>query len=517
MSDWKVWLDTVMNKKIIEDNMQQLLFDLSQQFSIAIDTNIKQQLSAEIVAEKTKLYRYLILENPLQDYEIALKKSENELAKGIATIESLEKDFDYFRRLANQVGSRIDSKYWLNQLDLYKVDPKLQELSQKYNSSSRTNRQKKPKNNNEDRHIFRDTLLQQWRKLLDQSIAQWEIEELEKHRRALWHRLQEWLEILQIFTNILQELSIGSGLLFDLSKSPLSLSNLQQLKRWADYISNDQGVKELCDILGRLRYAEKSKRQELVKSVSTVLDYVPDISSKEEIIGVQLGRDIENALPQEIALLSDDETALLFDLKFIENRLMCFEMQGMQINSYKVEEAVMTDIDYEEKLGPIIICVDTSGSMHGSPENIAKAITLVMAARAISQKRNCFLINFSTSIETLDLSGNIGISKVIEFLQRSFHGGTDVGPAITYALKLMEDENYSKSDLLIISDFIMASLPDSLQENILQAKENENQFYSLAIGDMFLSQKLKKIFDKEWIYNPAKSSIHAIQDIVTSI
>lgn len=155
--------------------------------------------------------------------------------------------------------------------------------------------------------------------------------------------------------------------------------------------------------------------------------------------------------------------------------------------------------------------------MQGSPETIAKAVTLFMATRAISQKRNCLLINFSTGIEILDLSGQIGITKVMEFLQRSFHGGTDISPALAYALKMMNDEKYKKSDLLIISDFVMASLPESLHEKISKVKENKNQFYSLSIGDIFLSERLQKIFDNEWIYNPINSNISSIQNIVKTI
>ncbi len=196
---------------------------------------------------------------------------------------------------------------------------------------------------------------------------------------------------------------------------------------------------------------------------------------------------------------------------------MCFEMEGMQTSFHEVEEEIITEVAEEEKLGPIIICVDTSASMQGSPETVAKAVTLFMATRAISQKRDCLLINFSTGIETLDLSGQIGLTKVIEFLQRSFHGGTDVGPALTHALNMMNDEKYNQSDLLIISDFMMDSLPESLYEKISNAKKNKNRFYSLSIGDLFLSERLQEIFDNEWVYNPSNSSISSIQNIVRSI
>lgn len=151
--------------------------------------------------------------------------------------------------------------------------------------------------------------------------------------------------------------------------------------------------------------------------------------------------------------------------------------------------------------------------MQGSPETIAKAVTLSIATRAVSQKRDCLLINFSTSIETLDLSVKIGIAKAIEFLQRSFHGGTDAIPAFEYALEMMSKEKYKQSDLLIISDFIMGSLSESLYEKISNAQKSKNRFYSLSIGNLFLSKKLQEVFDNQWVYNPSTPNIKSIQNV----
>ena len=512
-----------MNKKLVENETEEILEELTQEFSVVTGEDIREQLSSEIETEQRNIHRHLRRDNPFRESQIALRNAENELeTKDTATLEQIEQDFRHFQALAKQTKSRIDETYWLSKFQKLKenqkdtqnaIDLVLRELFPDPTITEKLLEQQI----HEEQVILRKLLLQQWRKLLDEQFAKWEIETIQKFRQRLLKRLQEWLKNLQLLADTLYELSIEPGLLFDLSKDNLSLSNIEQLKKWVSYISKDKGVKELCDMLGRLRRAEKTTRQELVKNLLTVTEYVPDINSREEIVGVYLGKDIEHALPQEIALLSDDDTSVLFDMKFVEGRLMCFEMEGMQTSSYEFEEEYATEVEEEEKLGPIIICVDTSGSMQGSPETIAKAVTLFMATRAISQKRDCLLINFSTGIKTLDLSGQIGMTKVIEFLQRSFHGGTDVGPALTYALNMMNDEKYNQSDLLIISDFMMASLPESLYEKILNAKENKNRFYSLSIGDLFLSERLQDIFDNEWVFNPSNSSISSIQDIVKSI
>ena len=51
---------------------------------------------------------------------------------------------------------------------------------------------------------------------------------------------------------------------------------------------------------------------------------------------------------------------------------------------------------------------------------------------------------FSTNIETFEVTGATGIAELTGFLSQSFHGGTDVAPALCYAIKLLETEKYEK-------------------------------------------------------------------------
>ena len=53
-------------------------------------------------------------------------------------------------------------------------------------------------------------------------------------------------------------------------------------------------------------------------------------------------------------------------------------------------------VEKKEPKGPIIVCVDTSGSMQGTPENIAKTVTFALSKIAIEEERKCYLISFST-------------------------------------------------------------------------------------------------------------------------
>jgi len=492
-----------------------LIEDLSKKYSVVSKKNILEKIEDEIKKGKRELFRKLDIDNPFYENQQALKDAKIRFKNSDDyTLNNFKNDFNDFQNLKKIVSINIDYKFWDNEIQ------RLEQIQNKSKKSSRIKiikKASKPKVFKEEVKILHKLLLETWEKELETQYSKWELKVIEDYRKKLLKKLENWLVLVQKIDDLLSDLSIKIGILFDLSDGNISLNDIEQLKKWVEYISKDKGVKELCDMLGRLRQAEKLSRKELIKISSHITEYVPDINSNEEIVGIRLGKEIEYALPQELALLGDIETSILFDMKYIEGKLMCFDMEGLQEKTFKVEKEEIIEVSDKEKLGPIIICVDTSGSMSGSPETIAKAVTLYMATRAIQQKRNCFLINFSTSIETLDISNNMGLAKVIEFLKKSFNGGTDVAPALNHAIGLMKEEKYEKSDLLIISDFIMSSLPDNMIKNIEDAKIKKNKFYSLSIGNLFLNNKLKNIFDDEWVYNPNNSSIQSIRNIVESI
>ncbi|MFT4929247.1 MAG: hypothetical protein ACI8WB_005378, partial [Phenylobacterium sp.] len=164
------------------------------------------------------------------------------------------------------------------------------------------------------------------------------------------------------------------------------------------------------------------------------------------------------------------------------------------------------------ELGLMIICLDTSGSMKGGPDVIAKAVTLYMAARALSQQRNCFLINFSSTknITSLDLSGQNGISQLLGFLKHSYNGGTDVEPSIELGTQLMTGTAYGKADLLVVSDLIFRKITDDIVAKVDHAKANNNKFYSLCIGRTSKDLHLKSVFDNEWIFDLSTRTAHSV-------
>lgn len=350
-------------------------------------------------------------------------------------------------------------------------------------------------------------LVKEWQKLLCSLYEQWELEQITLLREKFLKSLAKKLKLIDELLTLLCTLGIEPDILLDLSSGSLKLNNLAKVKSLMERIHSDEGIKKLLDLLGRINQVKKSERIETVTHSYIQKSPIIDINSKEEIVGIKLSKDIEHALPSELALLSDEDTSILFDLKYVESSLMCFEMSGQQFVDEEFEVEKEQTVDEDEQKGPVIICIDTSGSMRGTPETVAKAVALVMSLKAQAKNRDCYIINFSTSINTLDLSKGFSLEKLTDFLSMSFYGGTDVGPAISHAVNLMTENTYNKADLLIVSDFIMDGLPTSQKEAISALKLNGNKFFSLVVGNCYLSKRLREVFDQEWIYNPKNASI----------
>ncbi|RPH41572.1 MAG: VWA domain-containing protein [Burkholderiales bacterium] len=105
--------------------------------------------------------------------------------------------------------------------------------------------------------------------------------------------------------------------------------------------------------------------------------------------------------------------------------------------------------------GPIVVCVDTSASMSGGPERVAKAIVVQALRTAASEHRRCYVYAFSGARQVVEseLSSDLdGLQRLAGFVAASFHGGTDVVEPIERALARIHEAGWRQADLLIASD-----------------------------------------------------------------
>ena len=352
----------------------------------------------------------------------------------------------------------------------------------------------------------------QWRKALDQWHGQWALALVQRRRAEVLKHLKAQIALMGSLGEPLEELGLDPGVLLDFSKGRWSAHDAAEFSRWARHLAADEGLKALCERLGRLRQPETCEqvaRMSLPQAQASSPRQAR-LQAQEEVVGIRLGRDLAHALPSELALLADPDTAVLFDLKYAEARLMCFDMVGLaQVHEHAHVEQELR-VAEPRKLGPMVICVDTSGSMEGMPETVAKAVVLYLATQAKAMGRACHLLNFSTSIQTLDVGQGADMAALTDFLQMSFHGGTDVAPALRHALDTLQSQAYEHADLLVISDFVMARLPKPLLIEIEAQRAKGSRFHSLVIGDGVAAQGVTSLFDQAWVHDPQTGRIHEL-------
>lgn len=405
----------------------------------------------------------------------------------------------------------------------------------------------------------RQYALNAWEQMLKSKKNEYVEQEKLKQTRDYKQRLTDYLESLLETKEFLSNLG-GAGELFsgalDEMKQGLDVSNLgdeayqnklkgqriempggkgtdngagirnridiNTIKQYFNTIQNSKALKEIAELLGRLEKEEEESEIQKIKELKSYsyTQVIPTKRYKEEICGVTLGRDLENLLPQELAMLEDETLELLFDLKYIQNRLFCFEKQGYHSIAQEVQEEIEKEIETkkqkkrERNEGAIIICVDTSGSMMGNPEYIAKALSLFLATKANTQKRACYLINFSIGIEAMELSGKGGMAKLMRFLEMSFGGGTDVAPALKEGLKTMQQDDFKKSDLIVISDGGFGYIPNDLEKQMQNQRQKDNKFYLLDING---NSGKKTFFDKHWVYDARTQNINTLYESIADM
>lgn len=340
--------------------------------------------------------------------------------------------------------------------------------------------------------------------------SKWELVQIDSMRKEFLEKLYSKIYKFMKLESLLMPFIKNLGRLWDLSERTFETSGFEILDTFAKLLEHDESLKELADLLGKQTRAQISYEKELRDKVVIKSSWQPKHAYKGEINGLRFSNDISSVLPSELSLMNNPAANKLFQLKFAQKQLLSYDYQRME------EEKEETTIEKKEPKGPIIICVDTSGSMHGTPENIAKTITFALSKIAIEEERKCYLISFSTSIETLDLTDFSAnpIGRLVQFLRMSFHGGTDATPALKHAVKMLSENEWKNADVLMISDFVMQTLDNDIKTQIESAQEDNTNFHSLVIGSSGNNGAINS-FNHNWFYdtNNPQANRHLVEQI----
>ena len=358
-------------------------------------------------------------------------------------------------------------------------------------------------------------LEQTWETHLTSRVLAHKLQQIDLLRQKYLEELYKRIDEPQRLDELLKAVIGNLGRLWDLSKGHLSRMNFEHLQRYAHLLERDKSIQELAEILGRMQQAQRKIEQEQIQESYIVHRWQIDTASKSDLVGVRESDDINALLPTEVALLADPSLELSFYKKYAEKKLQTFEYQSRVLKAEEERRQVSMRKTAEEPKGPFIICIDTSGSMHGVPETIAKALCIAILKVALRDERRCFLISFSTQIDTIELSNTTAsLTRLLDFLGMSFYGGTDASPALATALAQLEKEDYSRADVVMVSDFVIPQFPEEIAWGIAKAKERGTKFHSLVVGQGYNQVDLNA-FDSNWFYDPhsAGSTLRLVQEL----
>ena len=130
--------------------------------------------------------------------------------------------------------------------------------------------------------------------------------------------------------------------------------------------------------------------------------------------------------------------------------------------------------------GPMIVCLDTSGSMTGKPERMANSLLIKLIEIAELQNRECFLITFSVSTKTIDIRRDR--LKLMEFFSHPFTGDTDATQMLKDTFRMLDENRYMNADVLLISDYRIPKCKPELLKQMSVHREKGTLFYGLQIG-----------------------------------
>lgn len=217
----------------------------------------------------------------------------------------------------------------------------------------------------------------------------------------------------------------------------------------------------------------------------------------QETRGLTRSDDISRLLPSEAATLARGrkvrQSKLLFFAKLAEKGLQTYERDGWgefptQINLDRREIRPTAD------RGPILLCVDTSGSMRGAREVVAKALALECMRAAKAQDRGCYVFAFAGPQEVKELELNMdakSVANLLDFLEKTFNGGSDFNAPVQKCLERLTESKWANSDVLLVSDGELRQPNGEIMRKLAGAKDK----LSLRVHGLIVGSPEKKRAD----------------------
>ena len=185
--------------------------------------------------------------------------------------------------------------------------------------------------------------------------------------------------------------------IWGLGEGERSRVSYQNKKDAIECIRKSPKLKKLTDLIGKFKESAITEQKKKTKNGAV------------EISSVTVGKKIEDTLPSERMMLSNETTKGDFYNRYSEGRLMTYSKESNK----------------SKNKGPIILCCDESGSMEGNEETWSKAFTMGVLEIAQIQKRDFAFIAYASSANDpiIIKKGEVCPDKVITICEEFIDGG----------------------------------------------------------------------------------------------
>lgn len=228
-------------------------------------------------------------------------------------------------------------------------------------------------------------------------------------------------------------------------------------------------MRRMGELIGRLRNLARARQRERLARQT------------EEVHAITLGGHIDRALPAEFVQMRHPLRRLDLLRRLQERRVLEYDLRARE----------------RQAKGPMLVAIDTSGSMAGERQSWAVAVALALADMARRERRAFGACAFNAAVvRTWQWPrGAAPAAELLAMATLDSVGGTQFGPPVQWALSEVRGRTFRRADLVIITDG-ESELDEATREALLAERRRGLRVYGILIGDQ--SRELVRWSDRVW-------------------
>jgi len=233
---------------------------------------------------------------------------------------------------------------------------------------------------------------------------------------------------------------------------------LEELLRLGRLLREDRSVKDILETAGRWTITLKRR-----------FPRGGSAKGRNEVRSVDLGGELERLLPSELVLLRHPLLRRVVLAKLVERRAMVTTMHGPKSLGR----------------GPVIVVVDTSGSMGTERLKLAKSFSLALAMRCWETRRPFVMLTFGAPgelVETAFTSQDDFLKRLYGCLGMAFGGGTDFDGPLRRVCELATRKPWSQADAIFVTDGHCNVSPDIKQKLSRTKQATDLEVIGVLVG-----------------------------------